>query len=254
MSPHWSSESYHSLSKQVDIVPVKVTSPKDLGLYAALLEKMKNRNCYESNSSNFSNPIYPHLCSAPVVLLSTSNLDACDSDTPYGPVDFQDCCQSKENPGDKSGAVEGFPRFLFGSSSSGPVPVVLEYGTVESQVQGLSFKCQDLCCGKENSERSVEACTISMTDGHREVAEKKAEMDMVDFQKLFGSPRILNEGSIQVCSEYEQVPTLHAMNNELPSLDSGVSSGVEDQVSQEESLEETDTDTDSNHLFLPQIL
>lgn len=236
----------------MDIVPVEVTvkcsedmfSPS--GLYAALQEKnKKSQRCYES--SNFSNPSYSHPCSPPDISLATSNLDACDADTPYGPVCSQGGSQIAEDNGDD--VKRNIVLQQLRSSNSGPVPVVFEYEKVESQEQSLSFKCQDLdlCCGKESCERRLEAGEISTTNGHSNVAEKKVEADKVDFQMLFGSTRILNEGSLQLCSGYEQVQKLQSDKNELHSLDSGVSSGVEDQVSQEESLE--DTDTESSHLL-----
>lgn len=248
VSPHWSSESYYFLSKQVDIVPVQMASPQDVdspcGLYAALQEKMKNSQpCYES--SNFSNPSYTHPCSPPAISPSSSNLDACDADTPYGPVG----CQRAEENGDDVNRNVVLQQLLSRSSNSGPVPVVFEYEKVESQEQRLSLKCQglDSGCGKESCERMLEEGGIGATNGPNKVAEQTVEVDKIDFQKLFGSTRILNEGSIQVCSGYEQVQKLQRDSRELSSLDSGVSSGVEDQVSQEESLE--DTDSESNHLL-----
>lgn len=246
MSPHWSSESYYFPSKQVDIVPVEVASPQDVvspcGLYAALQEKMKkSQQCYES--SNFSNPSYTHPCSPPAISpSSTSNLDACDADAPYGPVG----CQRAEENGDDAHGNLVLRQLLCRGSDGGPVPVVLEYEKVESQERRLSLKCHDLDsgCGQESRERMPGSGGI----GPDKVAGQTAEADKIDFQKLFGSTRILNEGSIQVCSGYEQVQKLQRDSRELSSLDSGVSSGVEDQVSQEEeSLE--DTDTESNHLL-----
>lgn len=245
MSPYWSSESYYFPSKQVDIVPVEVASPQDVvspcGLYAALQEKMKkSQQCYES--SNFSNPSYTHPCSPPAISPAPSNLDACDADAPYGPVG----CQRAEENGDDVHGNLVLRQLLFRSSDGGPVPVVFEYEKVESQEQRLNLKCQDLDsgCGEESRERMLGSGGI----GPNKVAGQTAEVDKIDFQKLFGSTRILNEGSIQVCSGYEQVQKLQCDSRELSSLDSGVSSGVEDQVSQEEeSLE--DTDTESNHLL-----
>lgn len=233
------------MSKQVDVVPVEVASPSS-GLYAALQEK-RRQECYES--SNFSNPSYSRSCAPPVVLLSSSNLDACDTDTPYGPVGFQSAGQVAEGDGDHARTNAGLQELIFQSRTSGPVPVVLEYEKVQSPAQCSGSQCQDVgsCSSKESCEKLLEAARVSLSDGPHKAAEGTVERDRIDFLKLFGSTRILMEGSIQVSSGYEQVQKLQADNNELPSLDSGVSSGVEDQVSQEDSLE--DTDSESNHLL-----
>lgn len=226
---------------------MEVASPQDVvspcGLYAALQEKMKkSQQRYES--SHFSNPSYTHPCSPPAISpSSTSNLDACDADAPYGPVG---CQRAEENGDDDAHGNLALRQLLCRGSDGGPVPVVLEYEKVESQERRLSLKCGDLDsgCGQESRERMPGSGGI----GPDKVAGQRAEADKIDFQKLFGSTRILNEGSIQVCSGYEQVQKLQCDSGELSSLDSGVSSGVEDQVSQEEeSLE--DTDTESNHLL-----
>lgn len=222
MSPHLGGQSYYFLSKRVDVVPVEVSSPPG-GLYAALLERMKgSRERYES--SMFSNPSYSRAFPPPVILQASSNLDACDSDTPYGPVGLQSRTAERD-------AVTTNPRLqqlVFPSWTSRPGPVVLERETVQGPGR-------------------LEAVRVTLADGPNKEAGQTAGWDPIDFHKLFGSTRILNEGSIQVCSGYEQVQKLQADTSELPSLDSGVSSGVEDQVSQEDSLE----DTESGSRFLP---
>lgn len=235
VSPHLSGESYYFKSKQVDVVPVEVASPPS-GQYAASQEKTKrSHESYES--SNFSNPSYSRACSPPVILLSSSNLDACDTDAPYGPVG-----PPAGGDGDPTGTNVELQQLLFPVTGT-TVPVVLEYEKVQSQAQCSGSQRQDVpsCSGEESRAR------VGLSDGAGEPAGGTVEKDRIDFQKLFGRTRILNEGSILVSSGYEQVQKLQADNNELPSLDSGVSSGVEDQTSQEDSLE--DTDSESNHLL-----
>lgn len=208
----------------------------------------KSQQCYES--SNFSNPSYSHSCSPPAISLSTSNLDACDADTPYGPVGCQGGSPSAEENADDARRDLVLQQLTCRGGDSGPLQVVFDYEKVESQEQRSGSKCQDLGsgCGNGSRDKRPEAGGIGATAGPLKVAEQTVEVeDKIDFQKLFGSTRILNEGSIQVSSGYEQVQQLQSDSSELLSLDSGVSSGVEDQVSQEESLE--DTDTESNHLL-----
>ncbi|XP_032390392.1 interleukin-21 receptor, partial [Etheostoma spectabile] len=101
LSPYFTSESFQSFFKPVDIVSVEVTSTVDAvapyGPEAALLEKIRSEDSHESTSSNFSNPSYSKLCPSPpsppspppVSSLTAGNLAPCATDTPYGPIGSQ---------------------------------------------------------------------------------------------------------------------------------------------------------------------
>lgn len=229
----------------------------------ALLEKMRSESRYNSTSSNFSNPSYSHLDPAPpVTSLTAGNLEPCSADTPYGPIGSKTIEEDKkvEERGKEVAILQLLSK---GSSDREPMQVILDYNRVE-KLQAERVRLQSLdsgvCSGEEMSHESLEADSINVTDGHDEEPQGKEENGGEngkdgDFRKLFGninSGGIFSKGSIQVCSDYERVQKLQAESNELPSLDSGISSGGEEQVSQEESLEDIDKSTESsNFLFSP---
>lgn len=224
-------------------------------------EKMRSKSRYDFKDSSFSNPMYSHLSPPPALSLTAGNLEACDTDTPYGPVG---CCQ-----GDGKNAEQGrdevrgkevaiLQLLSKGSKNNEPVPVISDYEKVERpQLERLRLQSLDsgVCSGEEVSQESLEADSINVTDCQDEEPEGKEETRgaKVSFHNLFGgSGGVFDEGSIQVCSGYEQVQKLQ---DELLSLDSGISSGGEEQASQEESLEDVDKPTESTRLlFAPPAL
>ena len=151
-----------------------------------------------------------------------------------------------------------------GNNNSEQVVVVSDYEKVEKlQVECLRLQSLDsgMCTGEEVSQESLEAGNISANESHDKTPEEKeGGSGTVDFQKLFGgSGSVFGKGSIQVCSDYEQVQKLQPESPELPSLDSGVSSGGEERVSHEESqeesheesLEDMDKSSQSTHFLFP---
>ncbi|XP_031144895.1 uncharacterized protein LOC116042721 isoform X2 [Sander lucioperca] len=272
LSPYFTSESFQSFFKPVDIVSVEVTSTVDAvapcGPEAALLEKMRSESSHKSTSSNFSNPSYSQLCPPPpppppppVSSLTAGNLAPCATDTPYGPVGSQGEGNNAEQDREARGKEVEIRQLLSkGSNNSEPMAVISDYEKAEKlQVECVRLQRLDsgVCSGEEVSQESFEADNINVTDSHEDGPEREEQMDggngkEVDFQKLFGgSVDILGKGSIQVCSGYEQVQKLPADSPELWSLDSDIGSGGEEQMSQEESLEDIDKSTESTSLLLP---
>lgn len=266
-SPHFTSDSFQSFLRPVEITSVEVTSTVDAvapsGQEAALREKMRSESSYETTSSNFSNPSYSKLPPPPplppVSLLTAGNLEACGVDTPYGPVGCQGEVKSAEQDRDdvRGKEVEILRLPFKCSNNSEPMLLISDYEKVEKpQVERLRLQSLDsgVCSGEEVSQESLEADSINVTDCHDEVPGGKVEREggngeEVHFQKLFKV--LLDKGSMQVCSGYEQVQKLQVDAAELPSLDSGISSGGEEQLSQEESLEDVDKSTESTSLLFP---
>ncbi|XP_028446389.1 uncharacterized protein LOC114563754 isoform X1 [Perca flavescens] len=268
LSPYFTSESFQSFLKPVDIVSVEVTSTVDAvapcGPEAALLEKMRSESSHTSTSSNFTNPSYSQLCPPPpppppVSSLTAGNLAPCATDTPYGPVGSQGEGNNAEQDREVRGKEVEIRQLLSkGSNNSEPMPVISDYEKAE-KLQVECFRLQRLdsgvCSGEEVSQESFEADSINLTDSHEDGPEGEEQMEggngkEVDLQKLFGgSVDILGKGSIQVCSGYEQVQKLPADSPELWSLDSDIGSGGEEQMSQEESLEDIGKSTESTSLL-----
>ncbi|XP_051240353.1 uncharacterized protein LOC127354473 [Dicentrarchus labrax] len=265
LGPHFTSESFSSFLKPVEIISVEVTSTVDAispsRPDAALLEKMRSESSNESTSSSFSNPSYSHISPPPPVSsLTAGNLAPCGIDSPYGPVVNQGEGENAEQGKDelRGKEVEITQLLRKGSNISEPMPVISDYEKVEKpQVERSRLQSLDsgMCSGEEISQESLEVDSISVTDSHDEGPEDKEEREegnTKDFQKLFGGSRgIFDKGSIQVCSGYEQVQKLPADSPELPSLDSCISSGGNEQESQEESLEEVDKSTETTRFLFP---
>ncbi|XP_042340772.1 uncharacterized protein LOC121941886 isoform X2 [Plectropomus leopardus] len=271
LSPHFTSESFYSVFKPVEIVSVEVTSTVDAvepcGPEVALLEKMRSELNHRSTSSNYSNPSYSRLCPPPPPLPPVSSLTAgdllpCAADTPYGPVVSQSEGKNAEQDRHevKGKEVEIHQLLSKGSNNSKPVLVISDYEKVEKvQVERSRLRSLDsgVCSGEEVSQESLEADSINMTDCHDEGPKGEGETlagngKDIDFQKLFrGGGDVFGKGIIHVCSGYEQVQQLPADSPELASLDSGISSGGEEQVSQEESVEDVDKSTESTSLLPP---
>ncbi|XP_040001722.1 uncharacterized protein LOC120800036 isoform X2 [Xiphias gladius] len=268
LSPHFISKSSRSSLKPEEFLSVEVTSTADAVMLcrseAALLEKMKSESSYESTRSSYSNPSYSKLCPPPPASSPiTGTPGPCAADTPNGPVGRQ--CEGKTTEQDREEerrkAVELQQLLSKSDSNSERVQVMSDYEKVEKlHAERLRLQSLDsgMCSGEEVSQESLEADSIGATDSHDEGPDGKGQEreggngKEVDFQKLFGgSGNFFGKGSIQVCSDYEQVQTLQPCSPELPSLDSGVSSASEEQVSHEESLEEVDKSPETKSFLFP---
>lgn len=252
MGPYFSSESF-SVFRPVEIISVEVTSTVDaITPVKPEARETKAEKSFESTSSGFSNPSYSSFC--PLLTISSltaGNLEACGTDSPYGPVkSHTDSTIAEVERYEAKGQDEILK--LLSRNSSEPTPVISDYEKFErNKVERTRFQSMDsgVCSGEEASQDSLEPDSTA-TDVDEDEPQPKVERDELcgkaDIQKLFGCT--LNQTSIEVCSGYEQVQKLQADSPELLSLDSGISSKGEDQESQE-SLEEADKSTESTGLL-----
>ncbi|XP_058495585.1 uncharacterized protein LOC131466408 [Solea solea] len=267
-SPYFPRESLHSSLKTEDINSVEVISTMDndtlCSKEVALLDKMrKERMRIESTSSSFSNPIYSQLCPPPPpdAMGTAESLEPCDND----PCNSSTGCQDKGKSAEKNEEEERMQEMQIvqllskrKNNNSEQVQVVSGYEKVE-KLQAERFRLQSLdsgvCSGEEVSHESLETDSVNVSDGHEEGPECREVVNEkeVIFQKLFRGDggSVVGKGSVQVCSDYEQVHKLQASSPELLSVDSGVNSGGEEQVSHEESLEDIDSSTETTHFLFP---
>lgn len=230
-------------------------------LESTLREMMRSKSSNEMTSSSFSNPIYSQRSPPPVSSLTAGNLEACDADTPYGPVGCHaDRTGAEPDRDEERGKeIEILQLLSKGNSKCEPMPVISDYEKAEqSQVEHFRLQRLDsgVCSGEEVSQESLEADSVIMTnchddDGPEGNGQMKGESgEKVDLQKLFGgSACIFDKGSIQVCSGYEKVQKLQTDRDELHSLDSSVRSEGREQVNQEESPEDVHKPTESTGLL-----
>ncbi|XP_034437453.1 uncharacterized protein LOC117759424 isoform X2 [Hippoglossus hippoglossus] len=254
-SPHFTKESFLSM-KVEDISSVEVISSMDA---ATLCSKMRSESICQLTSSRYLNPSYSHLCPPPPFPLPTAaNLQPFASDTPHGARhslgDGKNAEQDIEE--ERVKALEMLLLLSKGNNNSEPLPVVSDYEKVEKlQVECMRLQSLDsgMCSGEEVSQESLEADNVSANESYDKAPEEKeGGSGIVDFHKLFGgSGSVFGKGSIQVCSDYEQVQKLQPESPELPSLDSGVSSGGEERVSHEESLDDVDKTSEFTHFLFP---
>ncbi|KAM9770035.1 uncharacterized protein ACNS7B_007399 isoform 2-T4 [Menidia menidia] len=245
---HFSSESFNSLLKPVEIVSVEVTTSVDAITPCRTDAKgIPDKGNSGSTSSSFSNPSYPELCSSPAITLTAGNLEPCAEDSPYGPVSVQGEGQNKQHDGVgvREKTIEILKLFSNCNNDSESIQMISDYEKVE-KLQRLRLESVDsgMCSCEEVSQDNMEADGINATDGEgKGKVEKESPVGKnVSFQMLFGSSGVdLNKESIKVCCDYKPVTELRAASTEFPTLESGINSGGEE-----------GKDSESSHMLSPQ--
>lgn len=188
---------------------------------------------HPSTSSSFSNPVYSHLSPqlSSALPKASGNLEARAADTPLG------CHSADQNlEQDEESAIL---RLLSGGNCESAF-VISDYETVErAEMDRARLQSLDSGVGsaEEVSQESLEAGSITITAD--EDGDEKEQQES-DFLKLFGGGGVVDKGSIQVCSGYEQIQKMHSETAELLSQDSGISSGCGQLMNHEDSLAEED--------------
>ncbi|KAM4584430.1 uncharacterized protein PAE49_003988 isoform 1-T2 [Odontesthes bonariensis] len=265
LTPHFTSESFHSYFKPVEIASVEVTTTVDAVTPCRPgVKMMTDKRKYESTNSSFSSPSYSECCSPPVSSLTAGNLEPCAADSSYGPV----CGQGEgKNKGHDSDVVaekniEILQLFSKCSRSSESLQVISDYEKFEKvqfqkvHLERLRLPSVDsgMCSCEEVSQESMEVDSINVTDEGTQDKDEKEGGDgkHLSFQRLFGS----SEGDfakecIEVSFDYNLIPKLQADSPELPSLESGINSSGEERESQEESMEDEDKSIESTRFLFP---
>lgn len=231
----FSSESFHV--KPLEIAKVEVTSSlndvRATELQAMLQGMLLVKSGHPSSSSSYSNPIYSHSPPLPSALMLTAgNLEPCDADTPYGPGSCQSDDKNVEQ--DEESAI----LRLLSEGKCKETIVSSDYEKVE-RVDMDRVRLQSLdsgvCSSEEVSEESLEPDSITKAadEDRNEIEEEE-----YNFLKLLGGGGVLAKGSIEVCSDYEQIQKMPKDTSEPLSLDSSTSSGWEQLVNHEDSLTE----------------
>uniref|UniRef100_A0A3B5KAV2 Interleukin-2 receptor subunit beta N-terminal domain-containing protein n=1 Tax=Takifugu rubripes TaxID=31033 RepID=A0A3B5KAV2_TAKRU len=207
------SESFHLLVKPIEIAQVEVTSSVNAVSPTELDKKVITViGGQPSTSSSFFNPIYSHLCPPfpPALPLTAGNLETCDADTPYSP---SSCNSDKITRQDEDLAI----LKLLSEGNCKATIVISDYEKVErEETDCIRLQSLDsgMCSTEEVSQESLEADSITKSGD-------EIEEDENDFQKLFGGEDVLDKGSIQVCSGYEQFQKMPSDTSELLTMDSG---------------------------------
>lgn len=244
-TPSFSSESFHSLIKPVEIAQVEVSFSSSAIVSRKHTEKLQStatvNAAHPSSGSSFSNPIYSHLSPLlPQVLpLTPGNLE---TDTTNGPVD----CHRDKNV--EHNEDETILRLLSEGNCKATF-VISDYEKVErAEMERVRLQSLDsgVCSAEEVSQESLEPDSITKTgdEDSDEVDEEE------EFLKLVGGGGVLDKGSIQVCSGYEQIQKIPNDTSELLSLDSGISSCGQLMNHEDSLTKDNDSKTDESVLLL----
>ncbi|XP_015229515.1 PREDICTED: uncharacterized protein LOC107084271 [Cyprinodon variegatus] len=247
LNPYFSSESYHSFLKSVDIVPVEIFSVvDDIILYNPEVKKMPDNNTYESSCSSFSNPGYSHFCSAsPGFPFSPGSLGRSAVDASYMNVSVQEEEKNKKQDCDVTKKKQEMVKLLLMGRVNSEALGISDYKNVyklQAEPQRLHSTDSGMSSYEENSQWIMEGDSIHVIEGDDErdqciPEDNEGNEAKSDVQKLFeGSVGFLDKSS--VISPYKVIPIINAKNKDLHrlySVDSGMSSFEE--VSQD-SIEE----------------
>ncbi|XP_029950453.1 uncharacterized protein LOC115390659 isoform X2 [Salarias fasciatus] len=224
LQPYFTSDSFHSVLKPVEVVSVEVASAVDAVVpWKPQTKASTEKGGFDSTGSNFSNPSYSDLCGGPppVFPLFAGSLEACAADSPYGPVGSGAADRSGEEPrAEEEKDVDILKLFCKENSGAESAP-----DGEKLQVEHLRLQSLDsgVCSGEEVSQESMEADSIG---GHDEEADGGSAIK-VDFRTLLGSSSVFSKGSILVCSGYEAVEKL-SCGPVLPRRDSNPPSSREE--------------------------
>lgn len=237
----FSSESFHLVVKPVEIAQIEVTSTSNAVVPTKLEEKIHGMLTVKAGhpltSSSFSNPVYSHLSPQlpSTLLLAPDNPEGFDADTHVG-------CHSA----DKDLEQDEMLRLLAEGNCQSNF-VISDYERVErAEMDRVRLQSLDSGVGsaEEVSQESLEAESINKTADEDEDEKEREESD---FLKLFGGGGVVDKGSIQVCSGYEQIQKMPSDTAELLRLDSGISSSCGQLMIHEDSL----TEEEESVLLLP---
>lgn len=262
LSSHFSEDCVQSLLSPVDIVSSEVTSTLDsMDFCRPEVKIMPQGDKCSSSGSSFSNPSYSELCTSPCV--STVKLHDCAVDARSQTVRGQGEEQNTEQDSDVVAKNhQEIVKLLFMGSDNKNSVVISGYEKVEQQqAERLRLQSVDsgMCTSEEVSQESMEADSISVTDGNDEGTPCKEEkednernMTKLDFQQLFaGSGSISGKNSFQICLDYKQIPRLQPESPDRPCQDSGVSKIAEESERKEDSTEDDNQPSEKTCFLFP---
>ncbi|KAM9770036.1 uncharacterized protein ACNS7B_007423 [Menidia menidia] len=236
VTPDFTSKSFHSFLKPMDVVSVEVTGSVDAVTPCRTDVKwMTDQENYENNISSFSNPSYSKFCCPPVSSLTAGSLEPCAADSPYGLVSCHGDEEITRHDADVPEKNIEVKKLLSKcSSNSESIPMISDYEKVE-KLQFVCFRLESvdsgMFSGEEVSQENMEADSINATDAGSLGKEEKEAQDVRNgsFQMLFGKSGIdFDKESIKVFCDYKRVTELQAASTEFPTLEPGINSGGEE--------------------------
>ncbi|XP_056135675.1 uncharacterized protein LOC130112364 [Lampris incognitus] len=238
LTPQFTNDSY--VLTPVDICSVEVTNTVESivaqGSEAALPGKRNWDSCSRSTSSSVSNPIRPPFCPPPLSICTKGNLQPCAADSPYRFIGSQSGGakdRAEEHDVDMENlkllSCIGMREESVQESWDGDRDEKLQPQQCELQSHDSGMGCSEV---EQVSEASMEEMDeTNSPNGHskqlQEQDGKKEKGKETEISQIFGG--IFSQGSIQVCSDYEQIEKMRAPYPVLQSADSGISNQCKEQ-------------------------